>query len=351
MNTQKSKVLPMLATKYDQLLSFDLNHEASYEKLVSTIESLYKEKIACVISKTKQNIELLLVPQYRVINYQDPFVRKTARTIFPDTHREPYNLFKYDRTRKTPIFYTLDHSWALLSWLSASKAFLEKKITILHFDDHDDLGSPFLDYSHSDFTTAKDYFTARKYDMLNVADLFDAIAYGNIGIGSFILPFVSLCKQPNLIHVKQEAQYINKEKRVLESNSYTSEEFQFRRLFWSSSNNDLSHFSYSRLSIDQLEPITDSDFVIIDIDCDYFCNVNRWDKKPIESNLTIEDLQIKLDNFSERLKEIIIYQKILCITIALSPDFFPSKFWQHTVNQIDKIIDEIHDAPRSCLKK
>ncbi|QHT65357.1 hypothetical protein GXP67_01035 [Rhodocytophaga rosea] len=334
----------MKVTKYDHTICLEITPSTNVNKLVSSVESLYKDKIAIVIELSETNIKILLIPEYRHIKYFDDNVYNTIPKIFDKKSLMPHNTFKSSFFKKTLVFHTVDHTWALLPWLNINCEYL-KKITILHFDDHDDLGSPFLDYYSSNYHEVRDPIANRNYNLLYIEDVFDAIAYGNIGIGSFILPFIAQFKDCHLIHIREDINHslIAKKKRLF-LKQCQFQELTFNRLDISDSESNLYDFLYSKVTIDEIKDIIDTDLLIVDIDCDYFYNKNKWDNKFYKSELTFQELEKKLNRVFKKLRQIKGKRKIICFTIALSPDFFPSKYWEFTYKKINLLISDIANS-------
>lgn len=319
-------------TNYDDILIFDNCDIGNIDEVTKCLSNSYKDKsILHQIDDTY--IKFFVIPLYRHTSYLDSGVYKASKEIFDVDLKTVVSPMRVIDIKSKPVFLCNDHCWALVAWIDATHSFDNKEnITILHFDSHSDLGSPFLHYNISNFENAYHPLTNKKYDMSIIDNCFEAIARGNIGIGSFVLPFLVRHNSINFIHIhNHDTKFFEKSKTfVLKSTEFLSAPFQ--KLYLRDFTEGDSSLYLSSCNIHNLFNINFKDSLyIIDIDCDYFCNRNEGDVRDnITPLLTPKQLIEKISKLFDVLSELNISDKIVTFTVSFSPDFFPSQYWKLT---------------------
>lgn len=106
------------------------------------------------------------------------------------------------RRREGRVLRTLYDSWTLQSWSEwlARQGSAPSPLTILHVDDHLDLGSPRLFSEAGEWTDA---ISGRGVSLTDPASVQAAIESGAIGMGSFLTPFVHMLPHCDVRHLCQ----------------------------------------------------------------------------------------------------------------------------------------------------
>ncbi|UUH88019.1 hypothetical protein NP444_03635 [Pseudomonas aeruginosa] len=258
------------------------------------------------------------------------------------------------RFRRGRVLWALYDTWTLESW-SHWLANTSRKIaglTILHIDDHRDLGSPRLFVEPEGW---RDPITGKMVDLEQPNSVTMAIESGAIGMGSFLTPFLHLHPTADVRHLCQAPKCVG------------TTDFQFRL---GNRTDDLLDPTASRLTI-ELEPTrfgagpgtyryTDSlaDWIksigegpiLLHIDLDYFCNRYDGDSDAVISpkplNPSISEIRTRINELGGAMRDAGVLDRIEDIAIAFSPGFFPAELWEEVSSELLAALGEAPCQPR-----
>ncbi len=242
----------------------------------------------------------------------------------------------------------LNDCWSLVAWSrwisdQAAQQDLPNELVLLHVDDHDDLMSPRIVRNERRWVDA---ITGEEFSLLDVSSVASAIESGAVGIGSFIVPL--LYEVPR-VHI-----------RHLCVTEYSTSRPDFYRVELGGARDDLlvpganrqsatlqrnsagaspSGHSYRVASNPRewLAALPDAP-VLLHLDLDFFNNRfngdSDWRNRPARHDPPLADILASVDAIFAALRAEGILPKIADMTVALSPRFFPSEFWEPTIDRI-----------------
>lgn len=236
----------------------------------------------------------------------------------------------------------LNDCWSLLSWSCQLKQWLAanqlpKKINLLHLDSHTDLNSPRLSYEKGDW---KDLLNQQVFDVLNPATVAASISSGAIGIGSFIVPLLSVGIPLNIYHLSptRHLRYAPDEYSMcleLHQGDPLFPDAQRPEIRINHSSSPSSYISSDQqgeilAAVDRRYP------VFLHIDLDYFNN--RYDGRPDwagqdqphdpDTVAVLEAIDHWFDDLSGRGLDIVD------ISVGISPGFFPATLWSEALERV-----------------
>lgn len=228
-------------------------------------------------------------------------------------------------------------TWTLFSWsewLARRGDEAVGRLTILHVDDHRDLGAPRLFVEGARWS---DPIAGGVCDLAIPESVEAAIRSGALGMGSFLTPFLHRFPDAEVRHLCQPPK------------SRSTADFRIRL---TQDLDDLLDPGASRPAIcldpasgmlgpgsyrqtphldDWLEDIGDGP-ILLHIDMDYFSNRydgdSAWRDRPEPPDLSLAEVCDKIDEMTAALQERGLTARLEDIVVAFSPGFFPAEFWE-----------------------
>lgn len=258
------------------------------------------------------------------------------------------------RFRRGRVLWALYDTWTLESWSHwlARASGQGGNLTILHIDDHRDLGSPRIFIEPEGW---RDPITGQLVDLGRPESVTRAIESGAIGMGSFLTPFLHLHPAADVRHLCQAPKCVG------------TKDFRFKL---GSCPDDLLDLAATRPTID-LEPTsigagpggyryTDSladwlegiaeGSILLHIDLDYFCNRYDGDSDALSSpkplNPKISEIRARIIELGKAMSEAGVVDRIDDIAIAFSPGFFPAELWEEVSSELLSAFGEAPCRPR-----
>ena len=243
----------------------------------------------------------------------------------------PRILYRDDST-----LVAFDDSWSAVSWshwwTKDRRADPSVQVVLLHADDHKDLTSPFLLQVGEQW---RDPLTNRNVSFADPESVASAVLSGSIGIGCFIVPLVHTVRSVQIRHLRAFAlpatasrieralstdiRFVPTARRlaVREEPSDPQSETDDSGSYLSTNDTDL-----------WLANIPNNAAILLHIDLDYFNDRygGGWDAQEIEP--TEMEMIRRVNHFCEALSGSGLQRRIENTTIALSPGFCPSEYWQ-----------------------
>lgn len=253
----------------------------------------------------------------------------------------------FRRERKFQL--SLNDSWTLFSWSKWLSNHVEKvgfpsEVIILHVDDHDDLMSPRVFHEKSIW---KDLITGQELDLLKPDSIKNSIESGAIGIGSFIVPLVHRIPKVHVRHLCATDYSFTRRDLYLLQPILLAEDVIFPdknrlavKLINRAENFSETQNTYKvTANLDEwLHDLPSNVPILLHIDMDYFNNRfngdSDWEIYTNNHDPSGEKLLSSIDLMFNALNQKQVMEKICDISIALSPRFFPSEFWQASVDLI-----------------
>ncbi|MEZ5997054.1 MAG: hypothetical protein R3C25_15020 [Hyphomonadaceae bacterium] len=239
------------------------------------------------------------------------------------------------RRREGKVLRALYDSWTLHSWSEwlSRQSTLPSHLTILHVDDHEDLGSPRL------FTEAGSWINAITGESVSLTDplsVQSAIVSGAIGMGSFMTPFLHALPFCDVRHLRQPPKTRGTEDFdiVLTSTPDTLIAPGHLRpavkLVRCESGVGAGRLRTTSDMADWLTDIQPGP-ILVHIDMDYFNNRydgdSDWETHPERLDATADEISGAITIMIEALASRQLVERLEDVVIAFSPGFFPAEFW------------------------
>ncbi len=249
-----------------------------------------------------------------------------------------YRQMSTARKRHGRLLFMLNDTWTLESWshwLRKHDGQPPASFVVLHVDDHKDVGSPRL------FPQRRGWYDpiARKTVKLDQPEsVTHAIESGALGMGSFLTPFLHhfpaaevrhLCQAPKcLVTSDSSIQPVWLDDTLLAP----SRKRPAIRLVEDALGVGAGRYRFTNDLEMWLAGVASSDKeVLLHIDLDYFCNRYDGDSDLIDNpgplDIPLEQILVRIDELSAALERHRLLERLVDISIAFSPGFFPAEFW------------------------
>lgn len=237
----------------------------------------------------------------------------------------------------------LDHSWALWAWsrwLRESRHRDRGRPLLIHIDFHDDLSSPPIGRTDHPGVFVPP-FGRHPVVIEDPESVHRAIARGFLGIGGFIIPFLSATGACDMMHLRSAGVHDPRVERVGIKITSRAREYLGRsvqqpeatRVAASAHSGAL----ISLLSTDVPEALLDvraNGAVLLDIDLDYFCNrLDRGDAA--NAGASEKDVIRQVSALMNLVGQCEFAERIEVVTVAMSPGFFPSEYWKTSLATLE----------------
>lgn len=314
------------------------------------LREVYRDQWPCLIRETAHERLYRMEDLLAVRGCRDPH----AATVLPGLfglHLEDAATFR--RTESVggrPMFVTAQHTWALEPIARGLFESAGSRAVLLHVDAHDDLQSPSVFVS-----SGKVEFRAPVGDdTLDMNDS-DAIARfvqrGLVGIGGFIAPLLHLFDALEYVHVVPSGADAGHGRKMLER-------WTEPVLFFSGAGDRpavrLTNAAQPEgnaivaTTLDAIDEFTADTRVFLDIDFDYFCNTYDDSVPALEAVPSAGSVKGAMSCFFDELESRLSGCRIECVTLALSPGFFPALFWEDALDVATGACRRLLTRPRDA---
>lgn len=263
----------------------------------------------------------------------------------------PLNGMGLARRRSGRVLTALYDTWTLVSWSEwAARAGVprDERLTILHLDDHRDLGSPRLGIVEGEFV---DLVSGVRFDVHEPATVLSACESGAVGMGSFLTPFLLAFPECDVRQLAQPP----KVTATLDSTFVAT--FQ---------PDDLLSPGLPRPAIrlepaegvgagryratcdlgDWLEDIGPGP-VLLHVDMDYFNNRydgdGDWTDRYPRHDPSLHEVITQIDEVVTAMRDAGVVARIEDAVVAFSPGFFPAELWAPAEMRLRAALAELYD--------
>ncbi|MFC7455162.1 hypothetical protein [Insolitispirillum peregrinum] len=241
------------------------------------------------------------------------------------------------------------HSWS--EWLSRRDPASVTTVTVLHVDDHRDLGSPRLFIKGTGW---QDPLTNQPVDLYRSATVVHAIESGSLGMGSFFTPFLHAVPTAQVRHLCQPPKaQATQDFRIIpcqEADQLLAPDSLRPAIRLAPTANGTTGSGHYRLTSDVgawLEEIRPGP-ILLHIDMDYFNNRydgdSDWQRRTWILDSSLEEILGKIDELTRALANSGVGSQLEDIVIAYSPGFFPAEYWQTASERLLPALARIQDA-------
>ena len=238
--------------------------------------------------------------------------------------------------------------WRWSRWLASPEGTKVDELTILHVDDHEDLGSPLLVSRGSAWTDA---LTEAPVNLRDPGSIEAAIRSGAIDVGSFFAPLLYGLPRVHIRHLR-------------DSVSFTTQQTP-QTLSASDTTDDLASPGAPRMAVSKAPLATvgtghtyrvfdDADLwcadlpdapVLLHVDMDFFNNRydgdSDWEDRPSRHDPTQGSICSRITSIFEALSGLPLRLRPRDAAVALSPGFFPAEAWAPSVAHLESLLPSV----------
>lgn len=254
--------------------------------------------------------------------------------------------------RAGPILTALYDTWTLVSWSDwlARQDASPGHLTILHIDDHRDLGSPRL---FREDGVLRDGITGAVVDLWRPDTVRAALLSGAIGMGSFMTPFLHafpladvrhLCQPPKAVGTADFDIGITTEPDTLLEPGIARPAVRL-----SPSNLGMGPGRYRITSsvARWLEGVR-SGPALLHIDMDYFNNRydgdSAWAEVVPAFDPSLDQILAKIDELVAAVSQPGLPCRVDDVVVAYSPGFFPAEYWSAADTRLRAGLERLHES-------
>ncbi|TWB87538.1 hypothetical protein FBZ93_12199 [Bradyrhizobium macuxiense] len=255
------------------------------------------------------------------------------------------------RRRDRYILTSLYDTWTLYSWaqwLNQNPRRPGQKLTLLHFDDHRDFGSPRLFATETGYVDA---IAGKVVDIRQPNTILDAIDSGAIGMGSFFtllfhtfdhLDVRHFCQPPKVRSTsKYEIERYHERDTLLDPTASRPAVKPVPRTGRDGANIYLATNDPEVLLAD----IPADAPILVHIDMDYFNNRydgdNAWLERAEALNPPAEEILQEIDRVGRILHDERVLNGISDVSVSFSPGFFPAEFWSAADARLRPLLEKL----------
>jgi hypothetical protein len=257
------------------------------------------------------------------------------------------------RRRSGRVLTALYDTWTLPSWsewVARDRPADDAPITVLHIDDHRDLGSPRLAAVGDGLI---DLVTGDAFDVRDPSSVHAACASGAVGMGSFLTPFLTAF--PNC-DVRQLGQAPKITATVDHAMVRTTVEDDLLRPGASrpavrldplpSAGPRPGRYRATADLADWLEGIGPGP-VLLHVDKDYFNNRydgdGDWPDRVRRHDPPLDAVLARVDEVTAAIRDAGLIERIADAVVAFSPGFFPAEMWRAAAARLRRGLEPLYD--------
>ena len=255
------------------------------------------------------------------------------------------------RRRSGRVLTALYDTWTLYSWskwLASAKVAAGERVTVLHLDDHRDLGSPRIALDGDGMV---DLITGRAFDVRDPALVLSACESGAVGMGSFLTPFVFAVPECDIRQLGQPPKVTETIDSILVPTTLPDDLLrpgalrQAVRLEPSAGTGPGRYRTTCDLHA-WLEDIKPGP-VLLHIDMDYFNNRydgdNDWPDRRGRHDPSLELVLDRVGEVTSAIRVAGLLPRIVDAVVAFSPGFFPAEMWRSAEQRLRQGLGELYE--------
>ncbi|NYS60695.1 hypothetical protein [Vreelandella salicampi] len=249
------------------------------------------------------------------------------------------------RKRRGRLLLTLNDTWTLESWsqwLQKQPGRSHADVVVLHVDDHKDVGSPRLFQQGEGWC---DPISGKVVALDQPDSVTQAIESGALGMGSFLTPFLHFAPGADVRHLCQAPKCVTTVDSVVkpvwinDTLLVPSMQRPAIKLVQDATGVGPGRYRFTNDLETWLEDVAlCGKDILLHIDMDYFCNRYDGDSDFIENpgplDIPLERVLARIDKLSAALQRHQLIERLVDITIAFSPGFFPAEYWAPTCDRL-----------------
>lgn len=238
------------------------------------------------------------------------------------------------------------HSWS--EWFAGTDLASDETLTILHIDDHRDLGSPRLFRKGPDWV---DPIMGRVFEFDDPASVRSAVESGAVGMGSFLTPVLHRFPQTDVRQLGQAPKVTGtKDYRVeltTEADKLLEPGAERPAVRLQEGVEGTGPRRY-RITDDPERWVEDvrPGPVLLHVDMDYFNNRydgdGDWRERPDVLDPAVNEVLAEVDCVTATLRRAGVVPRIGDAVIAFSPGFFPAELWQPADRRLQERLEELY---------
>lgn len=304
---------------------------------------MFPDHYPFLISETETGWTFGLAWPTNPLWFVDPLLSEQAAQLFGLSLQELATFTQLRQCTAATFVFSMFHSRALLAPAYAVQRDRSIRFSsIVHVDDHDDLMAPIVT---QDIGRIRNSITQIEIDLDDPVSVSQAIDSGAVHKGSFLAAYL-LGKAPGaLVHVGYNLRpgSVRLTPRKL-TKTLGQQTFNVTALQAADSSmanawvlNETADFPTG-----QIDDGTDA--VWLDVDLDAFCNRYDGDSHRREVSGSTHELELmrqRIDQFLAGLSAAEWKKRIKAVSVAASPAFFPSQYWDDAIPSVCDGIEEI----------
>lgn len=245
--------------------------------------------------------------------------------------------------------------WAWSRWLAGRRGAWPDEVVILHVDQHDDLASPHLWAQPARGWV--DVLTGLPARVDIPTEIEDAIMSGAVGIASWMLPFIFAVRRVHMRHLRATVRHASVVgdywlSRITRPDPDLDPEARRPAVapVTSGASDTAQPLVDLRVTCNLgtfLQDLPDAP-TLLHIDCDYFNNRydgnSDWRQHGIHHDPPWPEIDHSIEALFAAMAAAGAIDRVVDITVALSPGFFPAELWARTVRRLRQHISVAETA-------
>jgi hypothetical protein len=306
------------------------------------IFDLFPDKYPSLVAADLHDWTFVLGWPRHILEPIDPLLPERSRTCFALELSELDQYVEIQWCRSIPVVFSMFHSRALLAPALAMKSGRARPSTVVHVDAHHDLSACLLGPASAG---------SLRSDAMNVDCRLDdpetvnnVIDKGYLNKASFLTAYVLATAGAQIIHVDRACQpgvfFLNPHMQSVSIGKVLGTQYSL------SFDEIAAGRCWQLIERPELGSVTlDGDREVwLDVDLDAFCNRFDGDSDNHSANGSDAEKNAMAEQISEFLRTLSSAEwlpRVAAISVAASPGFFPSEYWEFAIPRVCNGITEL----------